>query len=200
MDGVIPSFNPSTVYTARLFVTLQLFIFVGLKTFTQGQCIPVPSLQVWLLRYGPRMYKVCCKESAWLGKEAFSTIQVAVRNHRMVRPGLAWFEISTVSTLSCCENINIISNLLNVNLHPNFCNKHVSCRPPQNILNKFVEHIQLSSQMHSKPRLPRSLGSPCTARPPASLNTLPFRVAHVYWLWVVRLATGQSYQWLLLQL
>ncbi|CAK8989172.1 unnamed protein product [Durusdinium trenchii] len=32
---------------------------------------------VWLLRYGPRMYAVCCKESTWLGKEAFSTIQAA---------------------------------------------------------------------------------------------------------------------------
>eukprot|EP00435_Cladocopium_sp_Y103_P032748 s1424_g8.t1 len=32
---------------------------------------------VWLLRYGPRMYAVCCKESSWLGKEAFSTIQAA---------------------------------------------------------------------------------------------------------------------------
>lgn len=33
--------------------------------------------EVWLLRYGPRMYAVCCKESRWLGKEAFSTIQAA---------------------------------------------------------------------------------------------------------------------------
>ncbi|CAK8989135.1 unnamed protein product [Durusdinium trenchii] len=32
---------------------------------------------VWLLRYGPRMYAVCCKESTWLGKEAFSAIQAA---------------------------------------------------------------------------------------------------------------------------
>ncbi|CAE7038244.1 unnamed protein product [Symbiodinium sp. KB8] len=32
---------------------------------------------VWLLRYGPRMYAVCCKESRWLGKEAFSTLQAA---------------------------------------------------------------------------------------------------------------------------
>eukprot|EP00931_Biecheleriopsis_adriatica_P076532 TRINITY_DN50229_c0_g1_i1.p1 TRINITY_DN50229_c0_g1~~TRINITY_DN50229_c0_g1_i1.p1 ORF type:complete len:217 (-),score=37.19 TRINITY_DN50229_c0_g1_i1:219-869(-) len=32
---------------------------------------------VWLLRYGPRMFKVCSKESSWLGKEAFSTIQAA---------------------------------------------------------------------------------------------------------------------------
>ncbi|CAE7253601.1 unnamed protein product [Symbiodinium sp. CCMP2592] len=33
--------------------------------------------KVWLLRYGPRMYAVCCKESRWLGKEAFSTLQAA---------------------------------------------------------------------------------------------------------------------------
>ena len=35
----------------------------------------MPKTEVWLLRYGPRMYAVCCKESSWLGKEAFSTIQ-----------------------------------------------------------------------------------------------------------------------------
>lgn len=37
--------------------------------------VSMPKTEVWLLRYGPRMYAVCCKESSWLGKEAFSTIQ-----------------------------------------------------------------------------------------------------------------------------
>eukprot|EP00928_Gymnodinium_smaydae_P040541 TRINITY_DN27486_c0_g1_i1.p1 TRINITY_DN27486_c0_g1~~TRINITY_DN27486_c0_g1_i1.p1 ORF type:complete len:268 (+),score=35.74 TRINITY_DN27486_c0_g1_i1:174-977(+) len=32
---------------------------------------------VWLLRYGPKMFKVCSKENDWLGKEAFSTLQAA---------------------------------------------------------------------------------------------------------------------------
>jgi len=33
---------------------------------------------VWLLRYGPKMFKVCTTEASWLGKEAFSTIQASL--------------------------------------------------------------------------------------------------------------------------
>ena len=52
---------------------------VNLSNFIPRFMVPKNSVpEVWLLRYGPRMYAVCCKESSWLGKEAFSTIQVSL--------------------------------------------------------------------------------------------------------------------------